>query len=193
MSEEQVPFQRFSDSIVNKFILRFIPISVKPNTITGIRLTMTPIVLWCVLKEYYVIAIILFCIASLTDWVDGAMARTRGQITTLGKMLDPIADKLLIVSLMTPLVARHLASRLAIAIVLLEVLFVMNGFYRSKRHQRVLQANWWGKFKFNFQVLGTLMLLIGIDLGIPSLSTLSLASYSIAMGLGVVSLATKGF
>ncbi len=190
---EQVQFQRFSDAIVNRLILRFIPVSVKPNTITSIRLTMTPIVLWCVLKEYFLMAIILFCIASLTDWVDGAMARTRGQITTIGKILDPIADKLLIVSLMVPLVARHLTPTLAITIVLLEVFFLMNGFYRSKQHQLVLQANWWGKIKFNFQVLGTLLLMLFMQQSIPTLLSLSLASYSIAIGFGVVSLATKGF
>lgn len=190
---EQVQFQRFSDAIVNALILRFIPVSVKPNTVTGIRLTMTPIVLWFVLKEYFLMAIVLFCIASLTDWVDGAMARTRDQITALGKVLDPIADKLLIVSLMTPLVARHLTPLLAIVIVVLEVIFVLNGYYRSKHHQRVLQANWWGKIKFSFQVLGTLLLMLFLQQSAPILLPLSLAAYSIAIGFGVVSLVTKGF
>lgn len=190
---KQVAFQRVSDSIAQTLVLRFIPEYIRPNSVTAIRLTMTPIVLWCVVQGYFLSAIVLFCIASLTDWIDGAMARTRDQITALGKVLDPVADKLLIVSLTVPLVARHLSPSVAMIIVMLEVTFVVSGLYRLRRHQQVLQANWWGKIKFNFQVLGTLLLMIGLAYDIAVFSPLSLASYAIAVGFGVVSLATEGF
>ncbi len=189
----QIAFQRVSDSIAQTLVLRFIPEYVRPNSVTAVRLTMTPIVLWCVIRDYFSIAIVLFCIASLTDWIDGAMARTRDQITSLGKILDPLADKLLIVSLTVPLVARHVSESVALIIILLEVIIVVSGLYRLQRRQQALQANWWGKIKFNFQVLGTLLLMVGLGYNIAICLTLSLVAYAIASGFGVVSLATEGF
>ncbi|MBI5135446.1 CDP-alcohol phosphatidyltransferase family protein [Candidatus Uhrbacteria bacterium] len=189
----QTAYQRFSDAIVNTIFLRFIPRSVRPNAITSIRVLMTPVVYIAVARESYGAAIALFIIASLTDLVDGAMARTRDQITRLGKILDPIADKVLITSLMIPLVARSLSVHIAIVILVMEVVTVSAGLYRIYRYHVELQANWWGKIKFTFQAFATVALLLSITATIPQLSTLAMFLYAMGIVFGFFSLATHGF
>jgi len=188
----QTLFQRFSDAIVEALFLWFIPIWIRPNVVTTVRLVLTPIVVVLLLKGYILTAITVFVIAAITDLVDGAMARTRDQITDLGKILDPIADKLLIGSLMVPLVAVALSPLLAFSIVVLEVCFLVGGVIRNRKGI-VLQANWWGKIKFNFQVLGILLLLVNVYAPITQLRHGALIAFSFALGFGVVSLMTQGF
>ncbi len=189
----QTTYQRFSDTIVNALILRFIPRSVRPNAISSMRLIITPFVFGAVVRGSYSAAIVLFVVASLTDLVDGAMARTRDQITRIGKMLDPIADKVLIASLMIPLVARFLSPALAATILMIEGITLTAGLYRIYFYRTELQANWWGKLKFTCQVFATLALLFSITATIPQLSTLAILFYALAIGFGVVSFATQGF
>jgi len=67
-----------------------------PNQLTSLRLILA-IVLFCFLAlDYYVTSIVLFLVAASTDWLDGYYARRYGQVTTLGRMLDPFADKVII-------------------------------------------------------------------------------------------------
>jgi len=188
----QTLFQRFSDAIVDYVFLRYIPISVKPNWVTLIRIALTPFVVFLLIQGFFIWATILFCVAAITDLIDGAMARTRDQITDLGKLLDPIADKLLICSMMIPLVASAVSPMLALVIVLLELCFLIGGYIRT-RNGIVLQANWWGKIKFNFQVLGILLLLINVMVPSPELVQIAMVSFYLGLGFGVVSLATQGF
>ena len=67
-----------------------------PNALTILRIFMVPLLVVFLLTEYTLVGLFVFILASLTDWFDGYLARTRHQITTLGQLLDPIADKLLI-------------------------------------------------------------------------------------------------
>ncbi len=188
----QTLFQRFSDTIVEYVFLRFIPVSVTPNWVTAIRLALTPIVVLLLVRDFFIWATLVFCVAALTDLIDGAMARTRDQITDLGKILDPVADKLLIGSLMIPLVATVLHPLFALLIVILELSILVGGYLHARRGY-ILQANWWGKIKFNFQVIGILLLLINAASPYPMLVQGALMSFSAALGFGVLSLLTHGF
>ena len=66
----------------------------------------------------YALAIVIFLIASFTDILDGHLARRRNQVSTLGKFLDPIADKLLVSAALIVLVEKHLAPSWAVVIIL---------------------------------------------------------------------------
>src|SRR3989344_1372809 len=94
------------DKILDFLILRFIPRSVHPNHITILRMMLTPVVFFFIVIEDYKIGIPLFLFAAFTDAVDGALARTRNQITRWGIRFDPLADKLLIGSLLVLLAFR---------------------------------------------------------------------------------------
>ena len=73
-----------------------------PNLFTITRIALTPIFLFFLfsndIQNHVMISFLIFSIAAMTDWVDGRLARKSGQITNLGKILDPIADKLLVLS-----------------------------------------------------------------------------------------------
>src|SRR3989338_141010 len=90
------PITKFLDNIIDKTILWIIPSFVKPNHLTGIRLLMWPIATYLLYIEEYKWGVIVFIFLALTDAIDGALARTRNQITDWGRIFDPIADKLLI-------------------------------------------------------------------------------------------------
>jgi len=77
-----------------------------PNIITIIRIAMTPVIALLPFIEGYwpkFLAFIIFVITALTDLVDGYLARSRGEVTDLGKLLDPLADKLLLIAALVPI------------------------------------------------------------------------------------------
>ena len=71
-----------------------------PNTISFIRLFLIPIFLWTALNNQLSLSCLIIFVASFTDWLDGYAARKLNQFTRLGQLLDPISDRLYIISLM---------------------------------------------------------------------------------------------
>lgn len=95
-----------------------------PNIITFTRLCAVPVTVWLVLRAQFVAAFWLFVAAGVSDAVDGWLARRRGP-TPVGMALDPVADKLLMVSMYVTLVAMHrLADWLAILVVFREIVIL---------------------------------------------------------------------
>ncbi len=76
-----------------------------PNQLTGLRLALAAVMFGLIAWDYYFISLILFLIAASTDWLDGYFARKYGQVTTLGRILDPFADKVIICGTFIYLVA----------------------------------------------------------------------------------------
>lgn len=107
-----------------------------------------------------VVAVAIFLVAAATDWLDGYLARRRGQVTTLGKLLDPIADKLLTVSAFIALVELQLAPAWMIVVIVGRE-FAVSGM-RSIAATRgfVIQASRWGKFKTVAQVVAIVLLIL---------------------------------
>ncbi len=67
-----------------------------PNQLTYLRLGLTIVLFWLIAYEYYLSSMLLFIVAASTDWLDGYFARKYNQVTTLGRILDPFADKVII-------------------------------------------------------------------------------------------------
>jgi len=156
-----------TDKILKVVLLPFIPTWILPNHITYFRLLMIPIIILFLTVKIYSVGVVLFILAAFSDAVDGALARTRNQITDVGKMLDPFVDKVLIVSIVIMLVPQYFGWLLTGAILLFEILLVGNAFLMQKRQAKVIQANGAGKVKMIFQSLGVAMLLIFITVPIP--------------------------
>ncbi len=76
-----------------------------PNQLTTLRLLLAVVLFAFIAWEYYLVGLALFLVAAGTDWLDGYWARKYGQVTTLGRMLDPFADKVIICGTFTFLVA----------------------------------------------------------------------------------------
>ncbi len=128
------------------------------NKLTILRILLVPLMviipffhiegdLWGIPVTYIIIDVI-FVIAALTDKLDGHIARSRNQITTFGKFLDPIADKIVVVTAMIMLVEfGHLPAWIPIIVILRE--FVVSGYrlIAVQKQGNVIAANIWGKLK----------------------------------------------
>lgn len=179
----------WSDIILERTFLRLIPKSWRPNYITTLRLLATPLVSWLLWDERYAAGLICFVVIAFTDALDGAMARTRHQITEWGKMFDPLADKFLICSSVIILMIRFLEPLVAILTLILELTIILGAML--KRHSgRTIQANGWGKAKMLFQVLGVSLILLHALFYIPVFQSLGVGFFYMAIGLGAAGLFT---
>ena len=132
-----------------------------PNVLTLIRLALVPFILWlATASEPEMVAggLGLFLIAGITDWLDGYLAHRWDQVTPFGTLMDPLVDKVLILSLL--IVFAHMGLfPLWIALVHLFREMLVSGVRRIKALQgELVGANWMGKTKFMLQIA----LIIGI-------------------------------
>jgi len=182
----------FFDKVLAKTLLPLFPKKyIKPNHLTVVRFIMVPIVTFFLWSECYWLGLVLFLIASLTDALDGAMARTRDQITSWGKVYDPLADKLLICSAVFILVLKFVDAYAALIIIFLEIIIVAAAFY-AKRRGLQIQSNFWGKLKMILQVLGVVFLLIALVFNLESLLPVSRGTFYLAIAFAILSLVSHG-
>ena len=122
-----------------------------PNKLTILRMIMIPFFLVALMVPGIPggkwIALALFCLASLTDMLDGKIARKYNLITDFGKFMDPLADKLLVCSAMIALIdLDRIPAWVVIVIIARE--FIISGFRLvASDNGVVIAANYWGKFK----------------------------------------------
>jgi CDP-diacylglycerol--glycerol-3-phosphate 3-phosphatidyltransferase len=133
-----------------------------PNALTVVRIVLVPALVWALLEKTGggdVIAAVVFVVASGTDMLDGYLARRDNLVTTFGKLADPIADKLLIVSALIVLVSVHrLAAWVAMVIIARE--FAVTVLRAAAGSQGVvISASQFGKLKTVFQVAMVLSLI----------------------------------
>jgi CDP-diacylglycerol--glycerol-3-phosphate 3-phosphatidyltransferase len=139
-----------------------------PNVLTLLRILLVPVLVVALLDETAngdLLAAIVFALASVTDAMDGYLARTRNAITTFGKLMDPIADKLLIIAALVALVSLHrLAGWVAMVIIARELTVTVTRM-QATQHGVVIAASLWGKAKTIVQVAAIFFL---IAVGVPS-------------------------
>lgn len=141
-----------------------------PNKLTVLRMIMiVPFVIFLLLPELVKggkwIALALFVIASMTDWLDGYLARKYHLVTNFGKFMDPLADKLLVSAAMIGLVEMgRLPSWIVIIIISRE--FIISGFRLiASDNGVVIAASYWGKFKTVFQMIMIILLIADLGAG----------------------------
>ena len=135
-----------------------------PNKLTVLRVIMVPFFVFFMLT--YVggaankwIALALFIVASLTDMLDGKIARKYNLVTNFGKFMDPLADKLLVCSAMICLIPSGKLNT-AIVIVIIAREFIISGFRLVASDSGiVIAASYWGKFKTVFQMAMIIVLI----------------------------------
>lgn len=108
-------------------------------------------------------ALTIFIIASLTDMVDGKIARKYNLITNFGKFMDPLADKLLVSSALIALVAMERIPAWVVIIIISRE-FIISGFRLvAADNQVVIAASYWGKFKTTFQMVMVCMMIVDLS------------------------------
>ncbi len=150
------------DHVIDKIFLGFIPHTVTPNQVTVVRFILIPIVYWLLSINRFDLGLILFVIAASTDFIDGAMARTRNQITDLGKVIDPIADKLLIMTVLIFIGFNYLIIKIFVFFIVLELLAILFSSLTSPFTGRPVGANVYGKIKMILQSVSVGLFLLGL-------------------------------
>jgi CDP-diacylglycerol--glycerol-3-phosphate 3-phosphatidyltransferase len=130
-----------------------------PNVLTVLRIMLVPVVVVALLGNTPagdVLAAVVFALASLTDFVDGRLARSRGSITTFGKLMDPLADKLLIIAALLSLVSlNRLEAWVAMVIITRELAVTMLRLGATQAGV-VIGASMFGKVKTCMQIAAIL-------------------------------------
>jgi CDP-diacylglycerol--glycerol-3-phosphate 3-phosphatidyltransferase len=160
-----------------------------PNKLTVLRVIMVPFFVFFMLTDVggsanKWIALVIFCVASLTDMLDGKIARARNLVTNFGKFMDPLADKLLVCSAMICMIPTKLSAWVVIIIIARE--FIISGFRLVASDSGiVIAASYWGKVKTVaqmcmvivliadlggiFDIIGTILIWVSVILTVVSL------------------------
>ena len=160
-----------------------------PNRLTMLRVFLVPVFVFLLLKPIFGgvnkwVVLTIFCIACLTDFLDGKIARKYNLITDFGKFMDPLADKLLVCSALICLIdLGKLPSWFVVIVIARE--FVVSGLRLiAVDNGIVIAASWWGKFKTAFQM--TLIILLLVD--IEALKVITVTIFWITLFLTLISM-----
>ena len=141
-----------------------------PNSLTVLRIFLVPFLVVVLLTRFQgreVLGVAIFLVAAATDVLDGYLARRRREVTDLGMLLDPIADKLLISAALISLVEEGLAPAWMVVVIIGRE-FAVSGLRNVASRRGVdIPASIWGKFKMGSQVLAVVLLILGSKLPPP--------------------------
>ena len=162
-----------------------------PNKLTVARVVLIPFFVFFLLNDamnpnFKWIALVLFIVASLTDLLDGKIARKYNLVTDFGKFMDPLADKLLVCSAMIGLIELgRIEAWIVIVIIARE--FIISGFRLiAADNGRVIAASYWGKFKTTFQMIMVILMICNFE--VSPLPLITQIIKWIALVLTIVSL-----
>jgi len=162
-----------------------------PNLLSISRILTVPLFIILMLEPTpfrALVAAIIFSLASATDWLDGYLARRWGQVTKIGKLLDPIADKILVTSALIMLVDINKDVHSWIAIVIIGREFAVTGLRAiASSDGIVIPAETTGKYKTGAQIIAVISLVLNYHLETIWMSELGIVALWIAMLLGVYS------
>lgn len=176
-----------------------------PNKLTLARIILIPAFVFFLLASFIpfskYIALLIFIVASLTDLIDGKIARKRNLVTNFGKFMDPLADKLLVVTALLCLLVidggkrvcgNQIVGLIAILIIVARE-FIISGFRLvASDLGRVIAASYWGKFKTAFTMVSIGFMIIVTEVssidGLEFVENVSMVLFWISVTLTVVSL-----
>ncbi len=156
-----------------------------PNWITFSRLLGLPVVVYCLYEDRLTVRWIgvgVFLVAALTDWLDGYLARKLNQITDLGKFLDPLVDKLLVLIPLLVAIDLHLVPAVGVCLILARELTIAG--WRVGQTQ-ISGANIWGKLKTIGQIIAIAMIIS--PLSIANWHRYSLVAFWLSVALTLIS------
>lgn len=161
-----------------------------PNKITVFRIFLLPLLVVFLITPSKIasfLAAVIFSVASISDWLDGHIARSTNQVTIFGKIMDPIADKLLLIAALVPLVEMGRVSGW-VAVVLICREFAVSGLRIISSSQGVIiPAGNLGKYKLGFQITAIILLILNYQIFFISFQFLGTITLLMALVLSVIS------
>jgi len=161
-----------------------------PNKLTLFRIFVVPIIIVFLIKPsplYTFLAAVVFSVAAITDWLDGHLARSTGQVTTLGKLLDPIADKILIVSVLVPLVGLERVPAWLATVIIGRELAVSGIRAMAASEKLIIPAGKLGKYKTGFEIAAMEFLLLNWDFKFIDFQTIGMLCLFTALAFSLTS------
>lgn len=131
-----------------------------PNKLTIVRIIMVPIVMALMLTGHNIAALVVFALASVTDFLDGYIARKYNLVSSFGKIMDPLADKLLAFGALITFIQIDVVSVWAPIIIIAREFFVTSMRVVAVSKGKVIAASWWGKIKTNVQLFALIFALL---------------------------------
>ena len=156
-----------------------------PNILTGFRFAFIPFIIFAILKEYYLTAFILFTVSSGTDVIDGYIARHFNAISDVGKLLDPLADKLTQISILLTLTLQNIIPSWIIAVIVFKEIILIIGASFLYGKDLVVSSKWYGKVT---TVLIYLAVVSSLFINIYNLYHFDVYIYAIAVIFAIISL-----
>lgn len=149
------------DSHVNRLLPRW----VSPNQLTWLRLGCVPLTVGLIAAGWFAWGVAIFALAALCDALDGALARSRHQQSAWGSVLDPLADKLLVILTLTVLLAYYPYPWLLLTVVIADIVIALGAsLYSLIRPGVAFHPTSIGKAKMGVQVLSIIMVLFALAL-----------------------------
>ncbi|MBN1327343.1 MAG: CDP-diacylglycerol--glycerol-3-phosphate 3-phosphatidyltransferase [Candidatus Cloacimonetes bacterium] len=144
-----------------------------PNSLTILRILLVPVFIWLIFfypqANGIIWATIVFIVASITDYLDGMLARRLKVISNFGKIMDPLADKILIISALLALYLKlHYINLIVFGIIIFREIIVSIFREFFARHDIIIPANIWGKIKTVMQMTAVIVILLVHSFLIPS-------------------------
>jgi CDP-diacylglycerol--glycerol-3-phosphate 3-phosphatidyltransferase len=169
-----------------KQLVSLLPKWLTPNHLTGFRFVLIIFLVYFFVNNFFVVSFLIFLLASFTDALDGTLARQRNQLTTFGAIADPLADKLLILTIIV-LFGKFIFKEVIILLIVLEILTITIGAYLFYDKKNKAKSNIWGKLKMNVQVMAIILLFFQIIFKIDSLNFLVTVLLSLSVVFLIIS------
>ena len=137
-----------------------------PNKLTILRIALVPFFVAAMLINFpfrYLAALVLFAVASLTDMLDGKIARKYGLVTNFGKFMDPLADKVLVMAALICFIPCFGLSAVAVIIIMAREFLVTSVRLMAAKDGTVVAASFWGKFKTVMQMVSIIFMLVALE------------------------------
>lgn len=160
------------------------------NKLTLLRIFIVPVFLLFIAVDIpggKIIATVLFIAAALTDKLDGYIARSRNQITNFGKLMDPLADKLLVFAALVSLVEFHIIPTWVAMIIIARDLAVTGLRTVAASEGIVIAASWWGKIKTVIQMVAIVFALVYLNYNYQFLNIMTIIFMTAAVIITVIS------
>ena len=157
-----------------------------PNLLTVVRILLVPVLVVALLGDTTdgdILAAVVFSLASATDFVDGYLARSRGAVTTFGKLMDPLADKLLIVAALVSLVSLHRLAAWVAMVIITRELAVTALRMGATQVGVVMSASPFGKLKTVMQIAAVLAVIAAAHALWVDLLVLATVAVTVLSGL----------
>ena len=163
-----------------------------PNKLTMFRVVLIPVFIVVLMSELIAepasryIAVVIFCVASFTDYLDGHIARKYNLVTNFGKFMDPLADKLLVSAAMICMIELGMLPAWVVIIIISRE-FIITGFRLiAAEGGLVIAASWWGKIKTVTQMAMIILMLLGVNKVIGTILVVLATIFTVVSGVDYI-------